>query len=50
MAGPSRAGHGPAPVGIPMGHEFVGVVEEMGGEASTPRPGGLVIAPFAWHL
>jgi threonine dehydrogenase-like Zn-dependent dehydrogenase len=34
--------------GTPMGHEFVGVVEEIGGEVSTVAPGDLVIAPFAW--
>jgi len=34
--------------GTPMGHEFVGVVEETGGEVSTVAPGDLVIAPFAW--
>lgn len=36
------------PAGVPMGHEFVGVVEEAGGEVSTLRAGDLVIAPFAW--
>jgi threonine dehydrogenase-like Zn-dependent dehydrogenase len=36
------------PEGIPMGHEFVGVVEEVGGEVSAVTPGDLVIAPFAW--
>ncbi|GAA3036695.1 zinc-dependent alcohol dehydrogenase family protein [Streptosporangium longisporum] len=32
----------------PMGHEFIGVVEETGPEVSTVRRGDLVIAPFAW--
>lgn len=32
----------------PMGHEFVGVVEDTGSEVSTVRVGDLVIAPFAW--
>lgn len=32
----------------PMGHEFVGVVEDTGSEVSTVRAGDLVIAPFAW--
>ncbi|MCK9931025.1 alcohol dehydrogenase catalytic domain-containing protein [Frankia sp. Mgl5] len=36
------------PAGVPMGHEFIGVVEEVGGEVSTLRAGDLVIAPFAW--
>jgi threonine dehydrogenase-like Zn-dependent dehydrogenase len=30
------------------GHEFVGVVEEVGGEVHSVRPGDAVIAPFAW--
>src|SRR4051794_3551983 len=30
-----------------IGHEFVGVVEEVGSEVSTVRPGDFVIAPFA---
>ncbi|GAA3097780.1 alcohol dehydrogenase catalytic domain-containing protein [Streptosporangium carneum] len=33
---------------VPMGHEFVGVVEETGAEVFTVRRGDLVIAPFAW--
>ncbi|MFC9790305.1 zinc-dependent alcohol dehydrogenase family protein [Rhodococcus sp. NPDC127528] len=38
----------PTPEGSPMGHEFVGVVEEIGSEVSTLTRGDLVIAPFAW--
>jgi threonine dehydrogenase-like Zn-dependent dehydrogenase len=34
--------------GRPMGHEFVGVVEETGSQVSTLRSGDLVICPFAW--
>jgi threonine dehydrogenase-like Zn-dependent dehydrogenase len=30
-----------------IGHEFVGVVEEIGSEVRTMRPGDFVIAPFA---
>jgi len=30
-----------------IGHEFVGVVEEVGADVRTVRPGGFVIAPFA---
>lgn len=33
--------------GRPMGHEFIGVVEEVGGEVTTLQPGDFVIAPFA---
>ena len=34
--------------GRPMGHEFVGMVEEVGSEVATVKRGDLVIAPFAW--
>ena len=34
--------------GVPMGHEFVGVVEEVGSEVRTLKAGDFVIAPFAW--
>lgn len=36
------------PGGVSMGHEFVGVVEELGSAVTTLRVGDLVIAPFAW--
>lgn len=36
------------PEGTTMGHEFVGVVEEIGREVTTLRKGDFVIAPFAW--
>lgn len=29
-----------------IGHEFVGVVEDVGNEVTTLRPGNFVIAPF----
>jgi threonine dehydrogenase-like Zn-dependent dehydrogenase len=32
----------------PIGHEFVGVVEEVGSDVSTVRRGDFVIAPFAY--
>lgn len=38
----------PMPEGVAMGHEFVGVVEDVGPEVADIRPGDLVIAPFAW--
>lgn len=38
----------PAPDGRSMGHEMVGVVEEIGAEVSTVRPGDVVIVPFVW--
>jgi threonine dehydrogenase-like Zn-dependent dehydrogenase len=31
-----------------MGHEFLGVVEEVGGEVSTVKPGDLVVTPWVW--
>lgn len=31
-----------------IGHEFLGVVEEVGAEVTTVRPGDLVVAPFVW--
>ncbi|MCG5214187.1 zinc-dependent alcohol dehydrogenase family protein [Streptosporangium sp. KLBMP 9127] len=34
--------------GSPIGHEFVGVVEDVGSEVVTLRRGDFVIAPFAW--
>jgi len=34
--------------GRTMGHEFVGVVEEIGSEVANLKRGDFVIAPFAW--
>jgi threonine dehydrogenase-like Zn-dependent dehydrogenase len=34
--------------GRPMGHEFLGVVEETGSEVSGLEPGDLVVAPFTY--
>jgi threonine dehydrogenase-like Zn-dependent dehydrogenase len=38
----------PAGAPSPMGHEFIGVVEDIGPQVSTVKQGDLVIAPFAW--
>jgi threonine dehydrogenase-like Zn-dependent dehydrogenase len=38
----------PTPEGRSMGHEFLGVVEDVGPEVGTVKRGDLVIAPFAW--
>ncbi|MGW4718665.1 alcohol dehydrogenase catalytic domain-containing protein [Nocardia sp. NPDC004260] len=38
----------PTPRGSSMGHEFVGVVEDIGGDVHTVKKGDLVIAPFVW--
>ena len=34
--------------GLRMGHEFVGVVEDVGADVATVASGDLVIAPFMW--
>jgi threonine dehydrogenase-like Zn-dependent dehydrogenase len=34
--------------GQSMGHEFIGVVEEIGADVATLKVGDFVIAPFAW--
>ena len=31
-----------------MGHEFIGVVEDVGKDVRTVKKGDLVVAPFAW--
>jgi threonine dehydrogenase-like Zn-dependent dehydrogenase len=38
----------PSPKGRRMGHEFIGVVQDVGAEVRTVKPGDLVVAPFAW--
>jgi threonine dehydrogenase-like Zn-dependent dehydrogenase len=35
--------------GVPMGHEFLGVVEEAGSNVRTVRKGDFVISPFAFQ-
>ncbi|HEX6355498.1 zinc-binding dehydrogenase [Actinophytocola sp.] len=37
-----------SPEGVPMGHEFLGVVEDIGSDVATLRHGDVVIAPFAY--
>jgi len=36
----------PSPTGRRMGHEFIGVIEAVGDDVRTLKPGQLVIAPF----
>lgn len=36
------------PGGAQMGHEFIGVVEEIGNDVATLKKGDFVVAPFAW--
>jgi threonine dehydrogenase-like Zn-dependent dehydrogenase len=31
-----------------MGHEFIGIVEEVGGDVRTVKAGDLVLSPFVW--
>jgi threonine dehydrogenase-like Zn-dependent dehydrogenase len=31
-----------------IGHEFIGVIEDIGSDVTTVRKGDLVVAPFAW--
>jgi threonine dehydrogenase-like Zn-dependent dehydrogenase len=38
----------PAETGNRMGHEFIGLVEEVGSDVRTVKRGDLVVAPFAW--
>ncbi len=38
----------PSATGRPMGHEFIGVVEDVGADVATVRKGDFVIAPFVW--
>jgi threonine dehydrogenase-like Zn-dependent dehydrogenase len=38
----------PSAEGRRMGHEFIGIVDEVGTEVSGLAPGDLVVAPFVW--
>lgn len=38
----------PSEHGRPMGHEQVAVVEEVGADVTTVKPGDVVIVPFVW--
>src|SRR2546423_2020335 len=38
----------PSEEGRRMGHEFIGVVEEIGTQVSTMKAGDLVVSPFVW--
>ncbi|WP_454117391.1 zinc-binding dehydrogenase [Microbacterium lacticum] len=38
----------PHPRGRSMGHEYLGIVEEVGAEVATVKPGDLVIVPFVF--
>jgi threonine dehydrogenase-like Zn-dependent dehydrogenase len=38
----------PSDTGRRMGHEFVGVVEDVGRDVRTVKRGDIVVAPFAW--
>lgn len=38
----------PTEAGRRMGHEFIGVVEDVGAEVRMVKPGDLVVSPFLW--
>src|SRR5215211_5976806 len=38
----------PSTIGNRMGHEFIGLVEDLGPAVRTVKKGDLVVAPFAW--
>lgn len=38
----------PSEEGDRIGHEFLGIVEDVGSEVSSLKPGDLVVAPFSW--
>lgn len=44
----SYRGYGQREPGSRIGHEFIGVVEDVGREVRTVRPGDLVLAPLGW--
>jgi threonine dehydrogenase-like Zn-dependent dehydrogenase len=39
----------PAEQGRPMGHEFLGIIEDLGSEVSGLKAGDLVVASFLWQ-
>lgn len=41
-------GYGSRVPGQRIGHEFVGVVEDVGADVSTVKPGDVVVSPFVW--
>jgi threonine dehydrogenase-like Zn-dependent dehydrogenase len=38
----------PSETGRRMGHEFIGVVEDVGADVHTMKAGDLVVSPFVW--
>jgi threonine dehydrogenase-like Zn-dependent dehydrogenase len=38
----------PSESGRRMGHEFIGVVDDVGADVRTVKPGDLVVSPFLW--
>lgn len=38
----------PNVIGNRMGHEFIGIIEDIGSDVRTLKRGDLVVAPFAW--
>jgi threonine dehydrogenase-like Zn-dependent dehydrogenase len=44
----SYRGYGSRTPGARIGHEFLGVVTDVGADVRTVRPGDLVVSPFTW--
>jgi threonine dehydrogenase-like Zn-dependent dehydrogenase len=38
----------PSETGRRMGHEFIGIVEDVGADVASVKPGDFVISPFKW--
>ena len=49
ISGPTAASSRRRPWPMPMGHEYVGVVEEVGADVETIKPGEFVVGSF-WAL
>ena len=39
-------GHQPSPTGFIMGHEFTGIVKEVGSKVKTVKVGDKIVSPF----
>lgn len=45
-------GHQPSPTGFIMGHEFTGIVKEVGSQVKSVKVGDKVVSPFtiSWQV
>lgn len=39
-------GHQPSPTGFIMGHEFTGIVKDVGSDVTTVKIGDKIVSPF----